>query len=172
MGVIMLALAIATTEQHYEELLNLICHQNSSCLEVKFDWIQLTWELFGLYFRSTGTAYRICDGQQLVGMCWVEKTDRILYVYGIIIQPEYQSRGFGRRALELLEARYQGQIDAIELSVHSSNPRAESFYERLDFKVIKYDDETGFFLVRKKCVGTQLNTQVRSAENFPLNTLD
>jgi ribosomal protein S18 acetylase RimI-like enzyme len=147
----MLTLGLATTQQHYEELLNLICHQNSSCLEVKFDWIQLTCEQFGDYFRSIGAAYRICLDQLLVGMCWVEQTDRILYVYGIIIQPEYQSRGYGQQALELLEYLYQDRIDAIELNVHSSNPRAKSFYKRIGFKVIEYNEENGFYLVHKKC---------------------
>lgn len=157
MGVIMLALGIATTEKHYEELLNLICHQNSSCLEIKFDWIQLTCEQFGTYFRSTGTAYRICLDQLVVGMCWVEHTDRILYVFGIIIQPEYQSQGFGQQALELLEDMYQDRIDAIELSVHASNPRAKSFYERLNYKVIEFNKDTGFYLVQKKCLSTIQN---------------
>ena len=147
----MLSLGLATTEQHYEELLNLICHQNDTCLEVKFDWIQLTCEEFGVYFRSIGTVYRICLNRLLVGMCWVGQTDRILYVYGIIINPEYQSRGFGQQALILLEDLYQDQIDAIKLSVHASNPRAKSFYERLNYQVIEYDEKTGFYLVQKKC---------------------
>jgi len=88
----------------------------------------------------------------------VEITDHTLYVYGIIIQPEYQSRGLGQQALELLEEKYQGQINTIELSVHTSNSRAKSFYERLNFKAIEYDDETGFYVMQKKCASKILHT--------------
>lgn len=147
----MLTLELATSQQHYEELLNMVCNQSTSCLQTKYDWIQLTCEQFGKYFRSIGSAYRICQDHLLVGMCWVGETNRILYVYGIIVQPEYQSRGFGRQALELLEYRYQDRIDAIELRVHSSNPRAKSLYERLNFVEIDYETDSGFYLLHKNC---------------------
>jgi ribosomal protein S18 acetylase RimI-like enzyme len=147
----MLTIELATTQQHYEELLNLACHQNISCLEEKFDWIQLTCEQFGKYFRNTGSAYRICLNRLLVGLCWVEEITRTLYIYGIIIQPKYQSRGIGQQALDLLQALYQDRVDVIELSVHASNRRAKAFYKRLGFKVIDYQSDTGFYLVQKKC---------------------
>lgn len=147
----MLTLELAATQQDYEELLLLICRQNISCLEAPFDWIQLTCEQFGRYFRSTGCAYRICLDGRLVGLGWVGEMGRCLYVYGIIIQPEDQGRGLGQQALALLEARHQERVDTIELCVHRSNPRARSLYERLNFRVIEYQAETGFYRMRKRC---------------------
>ena len=145
----MVTLELATTQQHYEELLNLVCRQTISCLETKFDWVQLTCEQFGEYFRRTGVAYRICLDRRLAGLCWVGEMGRTLYVYGIIVQPELQGRGLGSQALELLQAKYQGCMDAIELTVHASNPRARALYERLNFKVVCYQEDTGFYLMRK-----------------------
>jgi len=153
----MLTLELATTQQHYEELLNLVCRQNISCLEPKFDWIQLTCDQFGRYFRSTGSTYRIRLNHILLGLSWVNLMGRTLYIYGIIIQPAYQGRGFGQQALELLESLYQERIDAIELRVHASNPRAKAFYERLNFEVINYEKDSGFYLVQKKCGSNMLN---------------
>ena len=55
----MLVLEPARTDQHYEALLELVYHQHSAYLDPLLDLIELTWEQFGQYFRSTGTVYRI-----------------------------------------------------------------------------------------------------------------
>ncbi len=145
----MLTLELAETQQHYEELLELICHQSASCFGAKSDWVQLTCEQFGVYFRTTGLAYRICQDKRCVGLCWVEEWGCRLYVHGLIIRPEYQGRGWGQQALEMLQARYKERMEIIELSVHASNPRAKALYERLSFHVVDYQEDSGFYVMQK-----------------------
>jgi ribosomal protein S18 acetylase RimI-like enzyme len=146
-----LTLELATNDQHYEELLDLICQQSETCLEARYDWIQLTCEGFGAYFRATGCAYRICRAGQLAGLCWVEEEGHSLYVHGLIVQPACQGQGIGRRALELVERLYAGRVDCLELCVHSSNPRARSLYQRLGFVDINFVPASGFYRMRKPC---------------------
>ncbi len=146
----MLTLELATTQQHYEELLELAYHHVMGGIQQTLDLIQLTCEQFGSYFRTTGLVFRICRGKRLVGFCWVEERASILFVHGLIIKPEFQGQGMGAQALRLLQARYRDKVDLIQLSVHRSNPHAMEFYKRLDFTQVQYRKETGFYLLQKK----------------------
>jgi ribosomal protein S18 acetylase RimI-like enzyme len=147
----MLTLELVKTEQQYEEVLTLVGRQTLTCLADYFDWIQLTAEQFGQFFRKTGLAFRICLDGHPVGLCWVEEVSSTVHLLGLIIQPAYQGQGLGGRTLERLEEIYAGRIEAIELIVHQSNPRAMALYQRSNFEVVNFCAETGFYTMRKTC---------------------
>jgi ribosomal protein S18 acetylase RimI-like enzyme len=146
----MLSLEPAQNEQQFEELLEMIYHQKTAYLDPVLDLIELTWDQFGNYFRSNGTAYRICRPGNLLGLCWVTERLDILELLGLIIKPEYQGQGIGAQALAWLEEHCPASIQAIELQVHASNPRAQALYERLGYQVIAYSESSCFYTMQKK----------------------
>lgn len=145
----MLSLEPAQNEQQFEELLQIIYHQQSAYLHPVLDLIELTWEQFGNYFRSNGTAYRIYRAENLLGLCWVAERLNILDLLGLIIKPEYQGQGVGTQALAWLEEHHPASIQAIELQVHASNPRAKALYERLGYQVIAFSESSCFYTMQK-----------------------
>ena len=150
----MFDLVPARTDQHYEALLELIYHQRTAYLEPLLDLIELTWEQFGNYFRTTGTAYCICHDNKILGVCWVKEQESILELIGLIVKPEYQGQGIGTQVLSWLEAHCPEGIQAIVLQVHVSNPRAKALYERTGYLEINYDPGSGFFTLRKNILIT------------------
>ena len=146
----MLTLEPARTDQHYEALLELVYHQRSAYLDPLLDLIELTWEQFGQYFRSTGTVYRIFLDDGLVGMCWVEERQEILYLLGLVVKTERQGTGVGTQALVWLEQNCAATVQAIALQVHTSNPRARALYERMGYRVIDFDPASGFYQMQKR----------------------
>jgi ribosomal protein S18 acetylase RimI-like enzyme len=145
----MLTLEPARTDQHYEALLELVYHQRSAYLDPLLDLIELTWEQFGNYFRSTGIAYRICLDGELAGMCWVEERQEILFLLGLVVKLERQGLGLGTQALAWLERNSPVTVRAIELQVHASNQRARALYERTGYLVIDFDSSSGFYRLQK-----------------------
>jgi GNAT superfamily N-acetyltransferase len=148
----MLTLEPARTDQHYEALLELVYHQRSAYLDPLLDLVELTWEQFGRYFRATGTAYRICLDSDLVGLCWVEERQEVLFLLGLIVNSERQGLGLGTQSLAWLERHCPASVWAIELQVHASNPRARTLYERMGYRVIEFDSGSGFYRMRKPVI--------------------
>ncbi len=136
-------------EEQFETLLELVYHQQAAYLNPVLDLVQLTWDQFGAYFRHTGQVYAMLDGKELVGLCWVQFHGRTLYLHGIIVRDECQGLGYGTQALRRLEELYAGRMDAIELAVHASNPRARALYQRLGYCPLRFERESGFFILRK-----------------------
>ena len=146
----MLSMEPAHTEQQFDELLEIIYHQTTTYLNPVLDLIELTWDQFGEYFRSTGTAFRICQEGKLVGLCWVEERQGVLMLLGLIVKPAYQRQGIGTLALDWLQNHCTREIAAIELQVHRSNPRAKALYERMGYREKIFDPDSGFYtLVRE-----------------------
>jgi len=145
----MLSFEPATTDQHYEALLQLIYNQKTAYLEPMLDLIDLTQEQFGRYFRSTGTAYRIYLDKKPAGLCWIQEHDCTMILLGLIIKPEYQGRGIGSQTLTWLESHCPAECQACELDVYCSNIRARALYERMGYQVIHHDTQAGFYTMRK-----------------------
>jgi ribosomal protein S18 acetylase RimI-like enzyme len=145
----MLTLERAKTPAQFDELLELISQQNSTCMRPLFDWLALVYEDFGAYFRKTGSAYRVCRDGRLAGLAWVEWRGRLLFIHGLIVKPEFQGQGIGKWALEQLEKRFRRRAGGIGLWVHASNPRARSLYERQGFQTVAYLPESGFYQMEK-----------------------
>ncbi len=139
----------AHTDQQFEELLEMVYHQKTTYLNPILDLIELTWEQFGSYFRSTGTIYRICQSGSLLGLCWVATSQNIMQLLGLIVKPEHQGQGIGTQALEWLESNRPEAIRGIELLVHISNPRAKTLYQRRGYQETAFNRESGFYTMRK-----------------------
>jgi GNAT superfamily N-acetyltransferase len=136
--------------EHINELLEIIYHQEAQFLKPILDLIQLTSDQFGRLFRSTGVVYQIKVDGRLVGLCWVEVCDRVLQVHSLVLRPSYRGRGIGTRTLAWLEENFSGAVGEIELRVHSSNPRARALYERCGYRTSPAPGQSGFYTMRKK----------------------
>ena len=136
-------------ETQVEALLQLTYNQTTSYLQPRLDLVQMTWEQFGQYFRDVGQVYTICEDEHLLGYYWIEERDRILHLHGLILSEKFRNRGIGTRVLAMLEKTYAYRLQAIELAVHRSNPRAKVLYERCGYQVFREDCVSGFFIMRK-----------------------
>jgi ribosomal protein S18 acetylase RimI-like enzyme len=72
-------------------------------------------------------------GSTDVGLLAVEERDDEIYLAGIYLLPEWQSRGIGSSIVGSLLQRGAASGKAITLRVLHRNPRAEALYERLGF---------------------------------------
>lgn len=92
----------------------------------------------------------MCLDGELVGMCWVDEQPEILFLLGLVVKSERQGLGLGTQALIWLERNCPEAVQAIELQVHGSNPRARALYERMGYQVILFDPGSQFYLMRKE----------------------
>jgi ribosomal-protein-alanine N-acetyltransferase len=85
----------------------------------------------------------------VAGFCWIEERGRVLHLHGLILRKEFQGRGIGGRVLEMLETRFSGRVDTIELGVHRSNTGAVRLYERTGYRTAETRGDLGFLILRK-----------------------
>jgi ribosomal protein S18 acetylase RimI-like enzyme len=87
-----------------------------------------------------------------IGYLWIIVDDhkRACFIAQIYLHPEFRGQGFGRKTLELLQARMQQRgIRRINLHVFADNTTAQHLYRRLgyettDINMQKWlEDETG-----------------------------
>jgi ribosomal protein S18 acetylase RimI-like enzyme len=137
-------------DEHFDELLEIIYHQEAQHLKPILDLIQLTSDQFGQLFHSTGVVYRILVDGCLAGLCWIEICGRILQLHSLILKYSFQEQGIGTQTLKWLEEYFRWEIDEIQLIVHYSNPRAKALYERCGYRTTCNPDPCGFYTMRKK----------------------
>lgn len=85
-----------------------------------------------------------CDGQPAGFLLYDRQTDGIPGDYGIyrfMVDYAQQSKGIGRRAMELVLAEIRAQPDATRITIcyHTRNERAKAFYESFGFREIGID---------------------------------
>jgi ribosomal protein S18 acetylase RimI-like enzyme len=72
-------------------------------------------------------------GSTDIGLLAVEESADEIYLAGIYLLPEWQSRGIGSSIVHSLLERGAASGKPVTLRVLHSNPRAEALYERLGF---------------------------------------
>lgn len=82
--------------------------------------------------KNYETVISAWDGGRLVGLA-AAMDDGVMtaYVHYLLVRPEYQRRGIGRRMVELVKDRYRDYLRLMLLSYHAAMP----FYESCGFKV-------------------------------------
>jgi ribosomal protein S18 acetylase RimI-like enzyme len=134
----------------YDKFLRWTRDETEGYLGPTLELMQMTWPEFETLFRTVGRVYGIYEGGQPAGFYWIEERDAILHLHGLILRVSYRGRGIGTEVLKMLEDRYRGEMDGIELGVHQSNVRALALYERLDYQTVKVLDELGFYVMQKR----------------------
>lgn len=82
--------------------------------------------------KNYETVISAWDGGRLVGLA-AAMDDGVMtaYVHYLLVRPEYQRRGIGRRLVELVKDRYRDYLRLMLLSYDAAVP----FYESCGFKV-------------------------------------
>ena len=82
-----------------------------------------------------GTVYLIeVDGQTVGSLSIEPKKDARVHVGGLVIDPRFQGKGIGKKAMELA-LKELTDAKTIDLAVHPENTRALKLYESLGFGV-------------------------------------
>ena len=90
----------------------------------------------------------ISADDKAVGTLWFSFEGTRAFIQDITIEPDKRGRGYGRRALILMEAELEGLgVSRVQLSVDAQNPRAKALYERVGYAV------TGFRLTKRLGAG-------------------
>ena len=71
------------------------------------------------------TVYCARDGERLVGLVTaVDDGEMMAYVHYLLVEPEYQGRGIGRRLLGMIKSRYADYLEIMLIAA----PGKDSFY--------------------------------------------
>lgn len=144
----MLTYGKATAKQR-DAFLVLLREKTGGYLEPTLRVMGMTWDEFADMVRTVGEVRAILRARTTVGFAWIERRDRTLHVHGVALEPPFRGQGIGTAVFRDLEEEYRASVDAIELGVHESNPRARALYERLGFRVETALPDVGFTVLRK-----------------------
>lgn len=107
----------------------------------------MTWNEFAEMVRTVGKVRAIVRVRTTVG--FVERRDRTFPVHGVALEPPFRGQGIGTAVFRDLAGKFRTSVDAIELGVHESNPRARALYERLGSCAETALPDVGFSVLRK-----------------------
>ena len=144
----MLTFRPATPDQ-YDDFLRVLKTEAAEYLAATLRHMGRTKDEFAHAFRTVGEVRGIYEGEDLAGFYWIEKRQEVLHLHALILKRPSQGRGIGTRVLETLATKFRVTVTAIELSVHVSNTRARTMYERNGFAIVKTLKDLGFYIMRK-----------------------
>ncbi|MDW0116569.1 GNAT family N-acetyltransferase [Sporosarcina thermotolerans] len=79
------------------------------------------------------------DGKRL-GKIRVSRNDGESYIYGFVIHPDFQGKGYGRKALQAVVHLEQPSGNPIRLEVEAKNRNALRLYESIGFQTVQGQD--------------------------------
>lgn len=83
-------------------------------------------------FQNAGTVISAWDGDKLIGLAEaLDDGELISYIHYLLVRPEYQKQGIGKKLLELMKKQYSEYLYLIVISEEKKNVE---FYERCGFK--------------------------------------
>ena len=83
----------------------------------------------------------ITEGPVMVGYFSTKNEHDAVHVSLLLIQPEFQRKGIGRKAMQTLMARASAANRSVTLSCFICNQPAMDFYERLGFQVVTKEED-------------------------------
>lgn len=82
-------------------------------------------------FKKAGTVVSAWDGEKLVGLAEVlDDGELTAYIHYLLVRPEYQGQGVGRRMLQMVRKQYK---EYLYLVVISEKGESVKFYEKCGF---------------------------------------
>jgi len=111
------------------------------------EYIEQTWgwdEEFQMNFHkenfSTANTKIITVENKPIGTVDVKEEDKRIFISGLYLLPEYQSKGIGSSILADIEKDAKAAVKRLELEVLRVNIRAEKLYKRLGFEMVEGDE--------------------------------
>ena len=91
--------------------------------------------------RNFSTVYSAWDGKRLVGMvCAMDDGIMNAYVHYLLVNPDYQGQGIGRKLVGMVKERYASYLRIAVIAYNDEMP----FYENCGFK--KSTDASPMFI--------------------------
>ena len=82
--------------------------------------------------KRFGSVFSAWDGDRLIGMiCSMDDGVMTAYVHYLLVNPDYQGRGIGRRLVEMMRAHYK---DYLRIVLGANNEKLD-FYRACGFKL-------------------------------------
>ena len=82
--------------------------------------------------KRFGSVFSAWDGDRLVGMiCSMDDGVMNAYVHYLLVRPDYQGRGIGRRLVEMMRAHYK---DYLRIVLGANNEKLD-FYQSCGFQL-------------------------------------
>jgi ribosomal protein S18 acetylase RimI-like enzyme len=145
----MLEFASPTPEQ-YDLFLQWMWDDGQEYMVRTMRLMNMTWDEYSQIFRTRGEVYSICQDTDLAGFYWIEQRGDTLHLHGLILMPAFQGKGIGTSVLTMLEKKFSGKVDKIELGVYQENSRAISLYQRNGYQVTQTLDDLHFLIMQKQ----------------------
>lgn len=86
------------------------------------------------------------DNQEIGYLCF-KRYEQAMHVHLIILKPEWQHKGYGRKAMEFIQSIANQEQRDITLSSFKCNTKAVGLYRTMGYEVT--DEEEHFLLFRK-----------------------
>lgn len=127
-----LCMGLSLTEIFYSESRKFLSDELND-LYKSVGWISAGYtERMTKAFQNAGMVISAWDGRKLIGLAEVlDDGELTAYIHYLLIRPEYQGRGIGRRLLELVKERYKNYLYLLVISEEKKNVE---FYKRCGFK--------------------------------------
>jgi ribosomal protein S18 acetylase RimI-like enzyme len=90
---------------------------------------------FVLGVFDSGEVYGYFDKKNLIGVMGVWGRENALEIIFLLVYPEYQGKGIGKRLMNFAEDKTHGECKRIFLDVLSKNP-AVGFYKKIGYSII------------------------------------
>lgn len=134
---------IRNGEQRDQEwLYDLYCKTMKPCIEATWGWDE-SFQRKEFCENLSPTKWKIISaGHKEFGGFVLNQNDDHFWLEMIIIKPEYQQKGIGRRVIEYLQDTARKKSLPLKLSVIKANP-VKPFYQKLDFK--QFDEDDAFY---------------------------
>ena len=115
------------------------------------EYVQQVWgwnETFQINFYkeslAEGNTKIIRSNEVPVGSVDVKEGDKSIFISGLYLLPEYQSKGIGTTIMQGLIKKAEAEKKRLELEVMRINTKAITFYQRLGFTLEERDKEKYF----------------------------
>jgi GNAT superfamily N-acetyltransferase len=98
------------------------------------------------YLENNGTFILVLEQNKLIGMGAFRKIDeKTAEIKRMRVEPKMQGKGIGKYLLNQLEERARSQgYSVLILETSDRQERANAFYSKSGFKVMKYENIDGF----------------------------
>lgn len=80
--------------------------------------------------------WSILDGENKIGVLWVQVKDRKAFIFDFVIDEEFRGKGFGRQAMAAMDETLKSMdVESVALHVFGDNVTAQELYKKMGFKI-------------------------------------
>ena len=140
------------TPEQYDLFLQMTRGDGQEYMEQTLRLMEMSWSEYSQIFHTRGKVFAIHKDNDLAGFYWIEERGDTLHLHGLILMSPFQGMGIGTTVLTMLDNKFSGKVDKIELGVYQQNTGAIRLYKKLGYQVTETLDDLHFFIMQKQLV--------------------